>query len=286
MSTKRNSASTFPSVAIAENVRIPQLGYGVFQIPSEQTEGCVETAIGLGYRHIDTAAAYNNEAGVGRAVAGSGVPREELFITTKLRNGEQGAKSAEAAFMASMDRLGLEYVDLYLIHWPSPARDAYIESWRALERLLNQGAVRAIGVSNFLPHHLQRLVDETGVVPAVNQIEVHPRFQQRSVREACERLGIAVEAYSPLGQGRELHHPLVHQVAEAHGVTPAQALLRWHLQQGLIVIAKSATPTRMAENLDILGFELTDEQMHELDALECGDRIGGNPDTFEISQIR
>lgn len=286
MSSPLGTIANPPTLTLNNGVAIPQVGYGVFQIPPAQAQESVETAIGLGYRHIDTAAAYNNEQGVGAAVRASGVRREDLFVTTKLRNGEQGYESAPAAFRASLERLGLDYVDLYLIHWPSPARDAYVESWRALERLYADGLVRAIGVSNFLPHHLTRLISDTQVVPAVDQIEVHPRFQQREVGGLASERGIAIEAYSPLGQGAELSDPVIARIAEEHAATPAQVILRWHLDKGRIAIPKSATPSRMAENLGAVGIALTADDLKRIDALESGQRVGGNPDTFEISQIR
>ncbi|PZF66083.1 aldo/keto reductase [Curtobacterium sp. MCBD17_013] len=277
---------TVPTIALNNGVDVPQVGYGVFQIPPDGAQEAVEAALEAGYRHIDTAAAYNNESGVGAGIRASGVPREQVFVTTKLRNGEQGADSTRRAFAASIERLGLDFVDLYLIHWPSPARDAYVASWKAMEQLYRDGAVRAIGVSNFLVPHLERLLDETEIVPAVDQIEIHPSFQQRELVEYARSKGIAIEAYSPLGQGAALRHGTIVAIAEQHGVTPAQVVLRWHLQRGNIVIPKSADPGRMRTNLNVFGFDLTEDEVADLDALEAGARVGGDPAVFEISQIR
>lgn len=250
------------------------------------TQEVVENAIVSGYRHIDTAAAYNNEEGVGRGIRSSGVPRADLFVTTKLRNGEQGRVSPAQALRASLERLQLNYVDLYLIHWPSPARDAYIDSWRSLEELRQDGLARAIGVSNFLPHHLDRLREATGVTPAVNQLEIHPRYQQRDVQSMCARRGIAIEAYSPLGRGAALLDPVVRDIAAHLGSTPAQVVLRWHLQHGRVAIPKTTSVSRMTENLASVDFELSADEIRAIDRLDAGERLGGDPDTFEISQIR
>ena len=271
---------------LGHGVKIPQLGFGVFQVPPDEAQRTVEQALEIGYRHIDTAAAYNNESGVGAAVRASGLPREEVFVTTKLRNGEHGYDSALRAYDESLERLGLDMVDLYLVHWPFPSAGRYVDSWRALATLAGDGRVRAVGVSNFLPEHLDALAQESDLVPAVNQIELHPTFQQRDLADDCRRRGIAVEAYSPLGQGADLEAPAVRTVAEAHGVTPAQAILRWHLQRGHIVIPKSATPKRIEENFRIDHVELTSSELEAIDALEAGARIGGDPATFALSQIR
>jgi diketogulonate reductase-like aldo/keto reductase len=273
-------------VTLNNGVRIPQLGFGVFQVPPGETQRAVEQALEAGYRHIDTAAAYNNEAGVGAAIKASGLPRGELFVTTKLRNGEQGLESARRAYADSLARLGLDHVDLYLIHWPNPAADRYVESWQALERLYREGLVPAIGVSNFLPEHLDRLANETDVVPAVNQIEVHPSHQQPDLVRSCQQRSITVEAYSPLGRGQDLTEPVITTIAEHHGVTPAQAILRWHLQLGHVVIPKSVSPDRIRSNLDLAGFELTAEEMVRITGLERGSRTGNDPRTFSLSQIR
>jgi 2,5-diketo-D-gluconate reductase A len=275
-----------PEVALNNGISIPQLGFGVFQVPPDEAQRTVEYALEVGYRHIDTAAAYNNESGVGAAVRASGLPRDEVFITTKLRNGEQGYDSALKAYSDSLDRLGLDTVDLYLIHWPFPSAGRYVDSWRALEKLYADGAVRAVGVSNFLPEHLDELTRASDLVPTVNQIELHPTFQQRELAEDCRRRRIAVEAYSPLGQGADLSAPAVTEIAAAHDVTAAQVILRWHLQSGHIVIPKSNTPQRIVENLSVDGFELTSSELEAVDALEAGTRIGGDPATFALSQIR
>ncbi|PYF98876.1 Aldo/keto reductase [Georgenia satyanarayanai] len=270
---------TVPVVTLNSGVRIPQLGFGVFQVPVEETQRAVETALEAGYRHIDTAAAYRNEEGVGAALRAVGLPREEVFVTTKLSNDDHGRGETLAAFAASSRALRLDVVDLYLVHWPLPSRDRYVEAWKVLEKLQADGAVRAIGVSNFLPEHLDRLRAEADVVPAVNQVEVHPGFQNRAVSEASERAGIAVEAYSPLGQGAALDKAEVTRTAAALGVTPAQVVLRWHVQRGRIVIPKSVTPERVRENIDLFGFELDEDQLAAIDALDAGERIGGDPAT-------
>ncbi|WP_207401107.1 aldo/keto reductase [Actinomadura roseirufa] len=260
---------------------MPQLGFGVFQVPDEEAETAVRTALELGYRSIDTASAYQNEEGVGRALRASGVPREELFVTTKLWNSDQGYDSALRAFDASLDRLGLEYLDLYLIHWPTPGRGAYTETWRAFEWLKAGGRVRSIGVSNFTVETLGRLLEETEVVPVVNQVELHPYFQQDGLRVFHREHGIHTEAWAPLGQGRGLlDDPALARVAAAHGRTPAQVVLRWHLQLGNVVIPKSATPSRIAENIDVFGFELSTDDMKALAELDKGIRLGPDPATF------
>lgn len=278
--------NTTDLITLNNGVQIPQRGFGVFQVPPADTQRAVEQAIAIGYRHIDTAAAYNNEAGVGAAVRASGLPRGELFVTTKLRNGEQGRESAINAYDQTLKRLGLDYIDLYLVHWPNPKADRYVESWQALEQLLAQERVRAIGVSNFLPDHLNRLAEECEIVPAVNQIEIHPSFQQRDLTDLCRRRSIAIEAYSPLGQGADLDHPAVITVAERYGVTPAQVVLRWHLQLGHVVIPKSVNPDRIRSNFDPHGFALTDTELAAITALEAGNRVGSDPRTFALSQIR
>jgi diketogulonate reductase-like aldo/keto reductase len=280
------SGGAAPTVRLDDGIEIPQLGFGVFQITPDEVQARVEEALEAGYRHIDTAAAYNNEQGVGRALAASDLARDDVFITTKLRNGEQGRTSAADALRNSLERLGLEYVDLYLIHWPSPARDAYVDSWRAMIEAKEQGLVRAIGVSNFLPHHLERVIAETGVTPAVDQIELHPYFSQPELTRVLRERGVAVEAYSPLGQGRDLDDPTIAEIAATVGRSPAQVILRWHLQHGYIAIPKASSRSRMAANLDVLGFELSEADMLRIDSLDTGERIGGDPDTFEISQIR
>ncbi|HET6743067.1 MAG TPA: aldo/keto reductase [Kribbella sp.] len=273
-------------ITLNNGVRIPQLGFGVFQVPPDDTQRAVEQAIAIGYRHIDTAAAYNNEAGVGAAVRASGLPRAELFVTTKLRNGEHGYESALTAYDETLQRLGLDYADLYLVHWPNPTVDRYVDSWRALERIQAEGRVRAIGVSNFLPEHLDRLAKESEIVPAVNQIELHPTYQQHELTELCRDRSIAVEAYSPLGQGGDLDHRVLASIADAHDATPAQVVLRWHLQLGHIVIPKSVNPQRIRANFELGGFELTEAELAAVSGLEDGNRLGSDPRTFAISQIR
>jgi 2,5-diketo-D-gluconate reductase A len=274
------------AVALNNGVQVPQIGFGVFQVPPAETQGAVERALEAGYRHIDTAAAYNNEAGVGAAVRASGIPRDHLFVTTKLRNGEHGYESTLKAYDDSLARLDLDSADLYLIHWPHPTADKFVDSWHALERIYQEGRVRAIGVSNFLPEHLERLRNETEIVPVVNQIELHPTYQQSELTQLCRQRSIAVEAYSPLGQGHDIGVPVIAAIADEHGVTPAQIVLRWHLQQGHIVIPKSVTPDRIRSNLDVAGFSLTPQELASITALECGHRIGNDPRTFSLSQIR
>jgi diketogulonate reductase-like aldo/keto reductase len=282
------TTSSVPSLSLRGGVEIPQLGLGVFQVPDDGTQANVEQALELGYRHVDTAAGYYNEAGVGAALRASGLPRDDVFVTTKLRNGDQGYERALRAFEDSRRALGVDRVDLYLVHWPVPSADLYVETWRAFEKLLADGAVRAIGVSNFLVEHLDRLVAETDVVPAVNQIEVHPTFQQAALQQHCRDLGIAVEAYSPLGRGADLDAPAVVAAATELGVTPAQVVLRWAVQQGRVVIPKSLSAERQATNLDVFSFELSPAQVASIDALEAGvaGRTGADPATAAFTQMR
>ncbi|WP_370416911.1 aldo/keto reductase [Streptomyces fradiae] len=260
---------------------MPQLGFGVWQVPDDEAEAAVATALEAGYRSIDTAAIYGNETGTGKALAASGLPREELFVTTKLWNSEQGYDSTLRAFDASLEKLGLDVVDLYLIHWPVPAKDAYVDTYRAFEKILADGRARAIGVSNFLPEHLERLIGATSVVPAVNQIELHPQLQQTASREAHAEHGIATEAWSPLGSGKGLLEvPAIVAIAQKHGRTPAQVVLRWHLQLGNVVIPKSVTPSRIRENIDVFDFELDAEDLAAFAVLDEGRRLGPNPGEF------
>jgi diketogulonate reductase-like aldo/keto reductase len=240
----------------------------------------VTHALQAGYRHIDTAAAYGNEAGVGQAVHAAGLERGDVFITTKCANDDHGYEQATRALKASLDRLEMEHVDLYLIHWPVPAHDKYVETWRAFIDLQAQGLVRSIGVSNFQSAHLERLIEETGVTPTVNQIELHPRFQQTGLRREHADLGIATEAWSPLAQGRVLDDPVITRIAETHEKTPGQVVIRWHLQLGNVVIPKSVTPERILENIDVFDFTLTDKDMAAIEALDAGDRTGPDPETF------
>ncbi len=252
---------TVPSIALHDGVEIPQLGFGVFQVPPEETQSVVELALDAGYRHIDTAAAYRNEAGVGAALAASGLPREDVFVTTKLWNTQQGHDSTLEAFDASLDRLGLEYVDLYLIHWPVPSKDRFVDTWRAFERILEEGRARTIGVSNFRVEDLERLARGDGHPADVNQVELHPRHQQAELRAWHAEHGIVTEAWSPLAQGDLLDDETIVAIAERHGKTPAQAILRWHLQLGNVVIPKSVTPERIRENLELFDFELSDADL-------------------------
>jgi diketogulonate reductase-like aldo/keto reductase len=262
-------------------VQIPQVGFGVFLVPDTETETAVSTALEAGYRHIDTAKLYQNEAGVGAAIAKSGIARDELFVTTKVWNSEQGFDAATASFEASMDRLGLEVLDLLLIHWPAPDLERYVDTWRAFEKLYAEGRVRAIGVSNFQPAHLQRLLDETSVVPAINQIELHPLLPQAELRAFHAEHGILTEAWSPLARGGEvLADPVITQIAERLGKSPAQVILRWHIELGNVVIPKSVTPSRIRENLELFDFSLSAEDLSAIAGLETGERIGPHPDTF------
>jgi 2,5-diketo-D-gluconate reductase A len=275
-----STTSPVPNVPLPDGVEIPQLGFGVFQVPPDETTEVTLNALETGYRHIDTAAAYRNEAQVGQAIRASGLAREDVFVTTKCFNTDHGFEEAKRAFRASLDRLELETVDLYLIHWPVPSRDRYVETWRAFIELKEEGLARAIGVSNFQPEHLARIVDETGVTPAVNQIELHPRLQQPGLRREHADRGIVTEAWSPLAQGAVLDDPVIIGLAEAHGRTPGQVVLRWHLQLGNVVFPKSVTPQRIRENFALFDFELGDDEMSAIEALDAGERIGPNPDTF------
>jgi 2,5-diketo-D-gluconate reductase A len=274
---------TIPEIALNNGVLIPQLGFGVFLVPDDQVTDAVISALECGYRSIDTASAYQNEAGVGRALRAAGLPRDELFITTKLWNEDQGYDETLRAFEASLERLGLSYLDLYLIHWPVPARGLFVESWRALNELLEEGSVRAIGVSNFEPSHLAAVNEATGSTPAVNQIELHPYFSQLRVRAADASVGIVTQAWSPLAPQTDLlSDPVIAQLARRHGRTPAQIVLRWHIQLGNVVIPKSVTPARIAENIDIFGFSLDDADMAAIAKLDLGIRTGPNPETFFV----
>lgn len=280
-----DSHAQVPRIRLDDAVEIPQIGFGTFQIPPGDTQRAVEEALEIGYRHIDTAAGYYNEAGVGAALRASGIPRDQVFVTTKLRNVDQGRERALDAFDASRKALGIEVPDLYLIHWPVPSTDLYVETWQAFIELARADAVRAIGVSNFLPEHLRRLVDATGVVPAVDQIEVHPTFSQPDVREACARLGIVVEAYSPLGQGGDLDHPVVTGIAQRLDVTPAQVVLGWHIASGRVVIPKSVHPERMRANLAAASVVLDEVDVAAIDEISRPEgRIGGDPATFAFPQ--
>jgi 2,5-diketo-D-gluconate reductase A len=269
-----------PEITLNDGSRIPQLGFGVFQVPPDETEEVTLRAFEVGYRHIDTAAAYRNEAGVGQAFRASELNRDDVFITTKCFNDSHGYYQATRALKDSLERLELEHIDLYLIHWPAPARDRYVETWRAFIDAREAGLVRSIGVSNFQPSHLERIIAETGVTPAVNQIELHPRFQQRGLRHEHADLGIVTEAWSPLAQGEVLDDPTLNAIAAEHGKTAGQVALRWHVQIGNVVFPKSVTSERIAENFEIFDFHLSDGEMAAVDALDAGYRIGPDPDLF------
>jgi len=271
-----------PDVTLNNDVLMPQLGFGVFLVPDAETEPAVATAIEAGYRSIDTARIYENEEGTGRAIKSCGRPREELFVTTKLWNADHGYDSTLRACEASLGRLGLDHLDLYLIHWPMPTRDHYLDTWRAFERLLADGRVRAIGVSNFQPEHLTKVMDAFDVVPAVNQIELHPYLQQAELRAFHAEHGIVTEAWSPLGQGKGLlDDPALAAIAAKHGKTPAQVAIRWQLELGDVVIPKSVTPSRIVENIGVTDFALDGDDLAAIAALESGQRYGPDPATFD-----
>ena len=270
-----------PTVELNNGVLIPQLGFGVYKIPDEQVEDAVSAALESGYRSIDTATLYANERGVGAAVTGAGLPREDLFITTKLWNDAHGYDAALRAFDTSLNELGLDYVDLYLIHWPLPGHNRYVETWRALERIVAEGRARAIGVSNFQREHLDTLLAECDTVPAVNQIELHPQLQQPELRDYHREKGIVTEAWSPIARGGELlGTEVITTVAHKHGKTPAQVVLRWHIEMGHVVIPKSVTPARIAENLDVFDFDLDEQDIAAVATLESGNRLGPHPDVL------
>jgi diketogulonate reductase-like aldo/keto reductase len=273
-------------IQLNNEVVIPQLGLGVWQAKDgKEVETAVRVAIECGYRLIDTAAVYGNEKGVGRAIAASGIPREELFVTTKVWNADQGYDATLVAFDKSLDRLGLDYVDLYLIHWPVPAKDKYIDTWRALEKLYTDGKVRSIGVSNFTVEYLERLMNKATIIPAVNQIELHPHLSQIELRDFCKLHGIAVESYSPLGGtgGDLLEEPVLRQIGDTYGKTPAQVVIRWHIQNGLIVIPKSVTPERIRQNIDVFDFELSPDDMLTINGLNMNSRVGSDPTTANFT---
>ncbi|ASI34408.1 MULTISPECIES: aldo/keto reductase [unclassified Exiguobacterium] len=266
-------------VTLNNGLSMPQLGYGVFKVPEEEVYQAVLEALRAGYRSIDTAMIYENEAGVGRALRDSGIPREEIFLTTKVWNADQGYAETLAAFETSLTKLGVDYVDLYLIHWPMPNEDRYVDTWHALEELYKQGKTKAIGVSNFHIPHLKRILEEGTVVPAVNQIELHPFLSQEEIRTFCKEHDILVEAWSPLMKGRDaLTEPVITDIATTKDKTPAQVILRWHIQHGIIAIPKSVTPSRIRENLAVFDFELSAPEMQQLDALNQNQRTGSNPD--------
>ncbi|HKF81507.1 MAG TPA: aldo/keto reductase [Solirubrobacterales bacterium] len=277
------NATEVPALTLHDGVEIPQLGYGVFQIPPEETQEKVEDALATGYRHVDTAAAYRNEAGVGAAIAASGVRREDVFVTTKLWNSEQGYDSTLRAFEKSIERLGTGHVDLYLIHWPLPSRDLFLDTWRAFERIQAEGGARSIGVSNFRVEDLERLEREAEQRPTVNQIELHPRLQQPELRAWHADHDVVTEAWSPLAQGELLEDGTIETVAAHHDRTPAQVILRWHLQIGNVVIPKSVTPERIRENFEVFDFALSEDDMAALERLDSGERIGPDPGSFDVA---
>jgi len=270
---------TVSTITLNDGHTIPQLGFGVFRVEPSETERIVSEALEIGYRHIDTAAAYGNEIGVGKAIEASGIPREEVFVTTKLFDSDQGTQSAFDAMDLSLEKLGLDYVDLYLIHWPVPSRDLYVESWRALEEIRDKGQSRSIGVSNFMVPHLERLLDETDTVPAIDQIELHPYLQQPEVVEFARKNDTQIESWGPLGQGKYplLELPEITSAAETHGKTPAQVVIRWHLQEGYILFPKSNSRERMAQNFEVFDFELTADEVAAITALNRNQRFGGDP---------
>ena len=273
---------TVPNITLNDGVEIPQLGFGVFQIDPADTREATLTALEIGYQHIDTAQMYQNEKPVGQAVAASGIPREEIFVTSKLNNGAHEPEAAADAFDRTLDELGFDYLDLFLIHWPMPDVLDYVETWRALERIYESGRAKAIGVSNFQPHHLRRLHGETTITPAVNQIEIHPYFAQDDVRAFDAEHGIATEAWSPIAQGKVLDDPVLERIAKAHDKTPAQVTLRWHVERGDIVFPKSVTPARMQENFEIFDFELSPDEHSDITDLDRNDRTGPDPDKFNM----
>lgn len=275
-----------PLMTLNNGITMPQIGLGVWQAKDgQEVEAAVASALEYGYRLIDTAAVYGNEKGVGRAIAASGIPREEIFLTTKVWNADQGYEATLKAFDKSLERLGLDYIDLYLIHWPVPAKDKYVDTWRALEKLYADGKVRAIGVSNFTIEYLERLMRETTIVPVVNQIELHPYLSQEPLRAFCNDHSIAVESYSPLGGtgGNLLQEPLFRAIGDQYNKSPAQVVLRWHVQNGLIVIPKSVTPERIAQNFNIFDFQLSDEDMRRIDLLNADARVGSDPESANFT---
>ncbi|WP_353828991.1 aldo/keto reductase [Agromyces sp. SYSU T0242] len=267
-----------PMIDLADGNAIPQVGYGMYKVPAADAARLALIAIEQGYRHLDTAALYGNEAEAGEAVRRSGLPRDDLFVTSKVWNDDHGYDETLRAFDVAMDRFGLDRLDLFLIHWPVPSRDRYVDTWRALVRLRDEGRVRSIGVSNFHAHHLERIIGETGVAPVVNQVELHPWLPQRELREAHERLGIRTEAWSPLARGRLLGDPVLEPIAAKHGRSVAQVVLAWHVAQGTIVIPKASSADRIAENLDVFSVALDAEDLAAIDSLESGERTGRDPD--------
>jgi 2,5-diketo-D-gluconate reductase A len=275
-----------PNIDLNNGVSIPQLGFGVFQIDPDETKDATLQAFEVGYRHIDTAQMYGNEKGVGEAIAESGLARDEIFVTSKLNNGFHAHDDALKAFDGTLEKLGLDQVDLFLIHWPLPGIDVdFVETWKAFEEIYASGRARSIGVSNFQPTHIRRLLQETDVVPAVNQIEVHPFLTNDEARAANAEHGIATEAWSPIAQGLVLDNPVIGGIAAEHGKTPAQVVLRWHVQRGDIVFPKSVTRSRVEENFDIFDFELSDSEVGFISALNKDERTGPNPDEFNYIPV-
>ena len=269
-----------PLIELNDGNSIPQLGLGVWQLTDEEATAAVSDALETGYRHIDTAAIYRNETGVGRAIAASALPRDEIFVTTKLWNKAQGRDLARSGLERSLEKLGLDHVDLYLIHWPCPAQDKYVETWEQLIDFRSEGLARSIGVCNFLPGHLDAIVDETGITPAIDQIELHPAFQPDDLINHCADLGVAVESWSPLGQAADLADPVITGIAGRLGATPAQVVIRWHLDRGFIVIPRSKNPERIASNFGALDVRLSSEDRAAIDALNASNRLGPDPATF------
>ena len=272
-----------PLVQMNDGRSIPVIGFGVWQVPDDVVIDATVKALEVGYRHIDTACVYENERGVGEALRRSGLDRDEVFITTKVWNTDQGYDNTLRAFDTSVGLLGIDEVDLYLVHWPTPARDLYLDSWRALIRLREEGRARSIGVSNFHESHLRRIIDDTGVIPAMNQIELHPWLPQTHLRDVDARLGIKTEAWSPLGSGQLIDDSVIGEIAAKHGKSSAQVMIRWSLQLGNIVLPKSVTPARIEQNIDVFDFELDDADMAAIATLESGRRTGPNPDEFNMA---
>ena len=270
-----------PRLLLSDGHSIPQLGLGVYKVADAAAADTVQVALDVGYRHLDTAALYDNETGVGQGIARSGLGRDELFVTTKVWNDRHGYDETLRAFDESLGKLALDYVDLYLIHWPAPRQDRYVDTWRALETLRAEGRARSIGVSNFHPHHLERLLSETDTVPVINQVELHPWLAQTAVREFDAAHRILTEAWSPLARGRAIGNPVLDRIGARHGKSAAQVVIRWHLQQGNVVIPKSVTPIRIRENIDVFDFTLDAADLAEIAALDCGERTGKDPDDLD-----
>ncbi|MCJ1688858.1 aldo/keto reductase [Rathayibacter sp. VKM Ac-2927] len=266
-----------PLLPLNDGRAIPQVGLGVYKIGDDEAARTVATALEAGYRHVDKATLYGNERGVGEGIRASGLPREQVFVTTKVWNDDHGFDETLEAFDRSLELLGTDYVDLYLVHWPIPSRDRYVDTYRALERIRQEGRARSIGVSNFAIEHLERLLGETEVVPAINQVELHPRLPQDELRAFDAAHGIVTQAWSPLARGRLLDEPVLASIAAKHGVSPAQVVLRWHVQLGVVVIPKSVTPARIRENLDVFGFALDEEDLAGISVLATGERTGRDP---------